>query len=130
MPKYWGKQIFTHGRFPEVGQKQKTEKKERKKEERLNDGNNNGQATLGARKPLRPKGTPNPICYRRKKIRIQNRPSKGPPALYRHKRDLQPIYVHCTVHMVLCINLIQNGPPKGSSALFPPSTIGTSNQNC
>ena len=24
MPKYWGKQIFTHGRFPEVGQKQKT----------------------------------------------------------------------------------------------------------
>ena len=30
MPKYWGKQIFTHGRFPKVGQKQKTEKKERK----------------------------------------------------------------------------------------------------
>ena len=27
MPKYWGKQIFAHGRFPEVGQKQKTEKK-------------------------------------------------------------------------------------------------------
>ena len=26
MPKYWGKQMFTHGRFPEVGQKQKTEK--------------------------------------------------------------------------------------------------------
>ena len=24
MPKYWGKQILTHGRFPEVGQKQKT----------------------------------------------------------------------------------------------------------
>ena len=23
MPKYWGKQIFTHGRFPEVGEKQK-----------------------------------------------------------------------------------------------------------
>ena len=33
--------------FPEVGQKQKTEKKKR---ERLNDGNNNGQATHGARK--------------------------------------------------------------------------------
>ena len=49
MPKYWGKQIFVHGSFPEVGQKQKTEKK-RKKEERLNDGNNNGQATHGARK--------------------------------------------------------------------------------
>ena len=28
MPKYCGKQIFAHGRFPEVGQKQKTEKKE------------------------------------------------------------------------------------------------------
>ena len=34
MPKYWGKQIFAHGRFPEVGQKQKTE---RKKEERKKD---------------------------------------------------------------------------------------------
>ena len=50
MPKYWGKQIFTHGRFPEVGQKQKTEEKEERKKERLNDGNNNGQAMHGARK--------------------------------------------------------------------------------
>ena len=49
MPKYWGKQIFAHGRFPEVSQKQKTERKEREKE-RLNDGNNNGQATHGPRK--------------------------------------------------------------------------------
>ena len=48
MPKYWGKQIFADGRFPEVGQKQKTEKK--KKRKRLNDGNNNGQATHGASK--------------------------------------------------------------------------------
>ena len=32
MPKYWGKQIFTHWRFPEVGQKMKTERKERKRE--------------------------------------------------------------------------------------------------
>ena len=39
-----------HGRFPEVGQKQKTERKREKKKERLNDGNNNGQATHGARK--------------------------------------------------------------------------------
>ena len=53
MPKYWGKQIFAHGRFPEVGQKQKTDKRKRKKE-RLNDGNNNGQATHGARKPPGP----------------------------------------------------------------------------
>ena len=30
MPKYWGKQIFTHGRFPEVGQKQKTKRKREK----------------------------------------------------------------------------------------------------
>ena len=50
MQKYWGKQIFILGSFPEVGQKQKAEKKERKKEERLNDGNNNGQAMPGARK--------------------------------------------------------------------------------
>ena len=49
MPKYWGKQIFTTGRFPQVGQKQKTEKKERKKE-RAKVGDNNGQATHGARK--------------------------------------------------------------------------------
>ena len=37
MPKYWGKQIFTKGSFPEVGQKQKTEKKkkEEKKERKL-----------------------------------------------------------------------------------------------
>ena len=52
MQKYWGKQILTHGRFPEVGQKQKTERKEikKKKKERVNDGNKNGQATHGARK--------------------------------------------------------------------------------
>ena len=41
MPKYWGKQIFTHWRFPEVGEKQKTERKER--ERRAKVGNNNGQ---------------------------------------------------------------------------------------
>ena len=28
MPKYWGKQIFILGKFPEVGQNQKTEKRE------------------------------------------------------------------------------------------------------
>ena len=33
MPKYWGGNYFAHGRFPEVGQKQKTEKKDKKKEE-------------------------------------------------------------------------------------------------
>ena len=49
MPKYWVKNYFAHGRFPEVGKKQKTEEKERKKE-RLNNGDNNGQAMHGARK--------------------------------------------------------------------------------
>ena len=29
MPKYWGKQIFSLGNFPEVGQNQKMEKKEK-----------------------------------------------------------------------------------------------------
>ena len=33
MPKYWVKNYFAHGRFPEVGEKQKTEKREREKEE-------------------------------------------------------------------------------------------------
>ena len=37
MPKYWGKQIFSLGSFPEVGQKQKTEKRKRRGP---NDGNN------------------------------------------------------------------------------------------
>ena len=51
MPKYWVKNYFAHGRFPKVGQKQKTEKKKKKKkDERLNDCENNGQATHGARK--------------------------------------------------------------------------------
>ena len=49
MPKDWGKQIFTHGRFPEVGQKQKTEKK-REERKRPKVGDNNGQAMHGARK--------------------------------------------------------------------------------
>ena len=37
MPKYWGKQIFTHGRFPEVGEKQKKKKV----------GENNAEGQLG-----------------------------------------------------------------------------------
>ena len=52
MPKYWGKQIFAHGSFPEVGQKQKTEekKREKKKKKKPKVGDNNDQATNGARK--------------------------------------------------------------------------------
>ena len=55
MPKYWGKQIFTHGRFSEVDQKQKMEREREKERDRLNDGDNNGQAMQGARKPPGPK---------------------------------------------------------------------------
>ena len=33
MPKYWVKNYFAHGSFPEVGQKQKTEKKRKKERE-------------------------------------------------------------------------------------------------
>ena len=46
MPKYWVRNYFAHGRFPEVGQKQKTEEKERGAKV----GENNGQATHGPRK--------------------------------------------------------------------------------
>ena len=50
MPKYWVKNYFAHGRFPEVGQKQKTEKEKKRERERVKVGENNGQATHGARK--------------------------------------------------------------------------------
>ena len=41
MPNYWGKQIFMHGGFSEVGQKQKTQRKgrEKKRKERLKSKN-------------------------------------------------------------------------------------------
>ena len=34
MPKYWVKNYIAHGRFPEVGQKQKMEKKKKREKER------------------------------------------------------------------------------------------------
>ena len=40
----------THFRTLEIPQKQKTERKRRERKERLNDGNNDGQAMHGARK--------------------------------------------------------------------------------
>ena len=63
MPKYWVKNYFAHGRFPEVGQKQKTEKKERKKERERERKSVKTMAKLrmahasthGARKPPGPK---------------------------------------------------------------------------
>ena len=44
MPKYWGKQIFSLGSFPEVGQKQMTGRKKEKKD--LTVGINNGQLCI------------------------------------------------------------------------------------
>ena len=60
MPKYWVTNYFTHGRFPEVGQKQKTEKKKKKKEERklvitMAKLRMAHASTHGARKPPGPK---------------------------------------------------------------------------
>ena len=52
MPKCWVQNYFAHGSFPEVGQKQKTEKK--KERDRAKVGDNNGQATHGARNPPGP----------------------------------------------------------------------------
>ena len=34
MPKYWGKQIFTHRSFPKVGEKQKAKKKRKREKKR------------------------------------------------------------------------------------------------
>ena len=42
MPKYWVKNYFAHGSFPQVGQKQKTEKKRRKKIEKDTPGTGGG----------------------------------------------------------------------------------------
>ena len=59
MPKYGRKQIFSLGSFPEVGQKQKTEKKEEKKKDnrkKKRNNKNNGQLCIatsgGARKAV------------------------------------------------------------------------------
>ena len=56
MPNYWGKQIFSFGRFPEVGQKQKTEKRERPKV-----GNNNGQLRIATPSRVAHAKPPGPI---------------------------------------------------------------------
>ena len=60
MPKYWGKQIFTHGSFPEVGQKQKTERKKRERE-RPKVGNNNGQLRIATPPRVAHAKPPGPI---------------------------------------------------------------------
>ena len=50
MPKYWGKLIFSLGRFPEVGQKQKTE---REKKKRILQGLGVGPGSVTERWPCR-----------------------------------------------------------------------------
>ena len=66
MPKYWVKNYFAHGRFPEVGQNQKTEEKkererEREKERKLVITMDKlcmaHASTHGARKPPGPKSS-------------------------------------------------------------------------
>ena len=52
--------MFTHGSFPEVGQKQKMERK-REKKERLNDGNNNGQLRISTPPQVAHAKPPGPI---------------------------------------------------------------------
>ena len=39
MPKYGGKQIFSHGSFPKVGEKYKAEKKKERKKEKVCENN-------------------------------------------------------------------------------------------
>ena len=45
-----GEKLFRTWEFPRSGSKAKDGEKKKKKRERLNDGDNNGQATHGARK--------------------------------------------------------------------------------
>ena len=48
--KILGEKVFHTWEFPQSGSKAKDGEKKRGERERLNDGNNNGQATHGARK--------------------------------------------------------------------------------
>ena len=64
MPKYWGKLIFTHGSFPEVGQKQKTEKKEKKKKKRASNDKNNGQLRIATPPRVAHAKPPGPIIWK------------------------------------------------------------------
>ena len=76
MPKYWGKQIFSLWSFPEVGQKQKTEKK---KEERAKVGNNNGQLRIATPPCVAHAKQPGPIFGFTDRVRSR---SPGPTLEY------------------------------------------------
>ena len=58
MPKYWGKQMFSLGRFPEVV---KSKRQKRKKEERAKVGNNNGQLRIATPPRVAHAKPPGPI---------------------------------------------------------------------
>ena len=60
MPKYWGKQIFSLGRFLEVGQKQKTEKREKGGPKV---GNNNSQLRIATPPRVAHAKPPGPKCF-------------------------------------------------------------------
>ena len=53
--KILGGKLFRSREIPQSGSKAENGEKRVEREERLNDGNNNGQATHGARKPPGPK---------------------------------------------------------------------------
>ena len=91
MPKYWVKNYFAHGRFPEVGQKQKTEKKKKKEGERklvitMAKLRMAHASTHGARKPPGPKMSQLPfiICI---SIKITSREHPW-VAYHQEKTDL------------------------------------------
>ena len=58
MPKYWGKQTFTHGKFPQSGPKAKDREKQRKRREKV--GNNNGQLRIATPPPVAHAKLPGP----------------------------------------------------------------------
>ena len=123
MPKYWGKNYFAHGSFPEMGQKQKAEEIEIKKE-RLNDGNNNGQAMHGARKP------PGPICMAHTSTHGARKPP-GPKSLINYfiKGNLYLIFKYlfysfgrkCLLAQAACVRHVCLRAPCVAWPLLSPS---------
>ena len=62
MPKYWRRNYFAHGRFPEVGQKQKTEKKKERNKKRPKVCDNNGQLRIATPPRVAHAKPPGPKC--------------------------------------------------------------------
>ena len=70
MPKYWGKQIFTHGSFSEVGPSIRRRKK-REKKERAKVGNNNDKLGIAMPPRVAHAKPPGPIRFDGKTIFYQ-----------------------------------------------------------